>query len=102
MGQMPQMGQMQQMPQMQQPYPYAPYRKKNNTGLAATAIIFAVLSVPLLVLGFMRYSEGGYRYTWRPPYSEFELITIGMLVGGGLALLLSIILGIAILIRKSS
>ena len=106
--QMPQMnpiGQMQQMPQMgamQQPYPYAAYGKKNNRGLAVVAIISAVLSVPLLILGFMKYNEGGYRYSWSPPFSLYELLTLSVLTVGGLALLLAIILGIIILVRKSS
>ena len=99
MQQMPQMQQMPPMGAMQQPYPYAPYQKKNNSALAVVTIISAVLSIPLLILGFMRYNVRG--YTWSPPFSSYELITLIMLTVGGLALLLAIIFGIIILVRKS-
>ncbi len=95
-----QLGQMQQMGAMQQLY--APAQKKKTASLTVSAIVHVILAIPFLILGFWLRNKGGYNYTWRPPYSSYEILTLGILAIGGIAMLIAIVLAIVVTVRKNS
>ena len=97
LGQMQQMGAMQPMQQ-----PYAPAQKKKTASLTVSAIVHVILAIPFLILGFWLRNKGGYNYTWRPPYSSYEIFTLGILAIGGIAMLIAIVLAIVVTVRKNS